>query len=257
MSSPMAHAGHLCGNADFMGCRRRTMEPRPTGRFPMHWLPRRLALLGALPLTLVGLSMAAPRADAAREPVVRTAAQNPGAVRLARLVERREEALGTLDRQADARDRALAGRSAVLAAYGYAGDPDDVTLVLPLASYRLSAGFGRTGPLWEAEHGGQDFGASTGDTLVAVSNAVVTEVSYAGPYGLRTVLTLDDGTEVWYCHQTAATVSAGQQVEVAEPIGEVGSTGNSIGPHLHLEVRPDGESPIDPMDWLRAAGLDP
>ena len=49
----------------------------------------------------------------------------------------------------------------------------------------------------------------------------------------------------------------GQQVAVADVIGSVGTTGNSTGPHLHLEVRPAGGSPVDPMDWLRAAGLTP
>jgi murein DD-endopeptidase MepM/ murein hydrolase activator NlpD len=46
-------------------------------------------------------------------------------------------------------------------------------------------------------------------------------------------------------------------VDVADPIGTVGSTGNTTGPHLHLEVRPDGGDPVDPVDWLRAAGLTP
>ena len=132
-----------------------------------------------------------------------------------------------------------------------------MTAVLPLASYHLSAGFGLTGPLWEAEHGGQDFGSYVGDQIVAVAAGVVTDVAYAGPYGLRTIITLPDGTEVWYCHQTDVSVYAGQAVDVADPIGTVGSTGNSTGPHLHLEVRPDGGSPVDPMDWLQAQGLDP
>ena len=82
--------------------------------------------------------------------------------------------------------------------------------MLPLASYRVSAGFGLTGPLWEAEHGGQDFGASLGDTIVAIASGTVTEVAYAGAYGLRTIVTLSDGTEVWYCHQTDVSVVAGQ-----------------------------------------------
>jgi murein DD-endopeptidase MepM/ murein hydrolase activator NlpD len=179
------------------------------------------------------------------------------AIELTLQLRERQQSLLVLNRQADARDRALIGRKAVLATYGYTGDPDAVRAVLPLASYRVSAGFGLTGPLWEAAHGGQDFGASTGDTIVSVAAGDVTEVAYAGPYGLRTIVTLPDGTEVWYCHQTDVSVHAGQHVEVADPIGTVGSTGNSTGPHLHLEVRPGGGSPIDPMDWLRAAGLTP
>ena len=129
--------------------------------------------------------------------------------------------------------------------------------MLPLASYSLSAGFGLTGPLWEAEHGGQDFGSYVGDQIVAVAAGVVTEVAYAGPYGLRTIVTLPDGTEVWYCHQDDVSVYTGQAVDVADPIGTVGSTGNSTGPHLHLEVRPGAGSPIDPMDWLRGSRARP
>ena len=86
---------------------------------------------------------------------------------------------------------------------------------------------------------------------------MVSEVADAGPYGLRTIVTLTDGTEVWYCHQDSASVYAGQVVDVADPIGTVGSTGNSTGPHLHLEVRPGAGDPVDPMDWLRDLGLDP
>jgi murein DD-endopeptidase MepM/ murein hydrolase activator NlpD len=225
-------------------------------------LPRRAGLVVAVIVSAVGLTLAAPRADAAApETVVHQISdensQQSGSRALARQLRERQQSLAALNQRAEARDRALIGRKAVLATYGWTGDPDAVTAVLPLASYRISAGFGLTGPLWEAEHGGQDFGASTGETLVAVAAGQVTEVAYAGPYGLRTILTLPDGTEVWYCHQTDVTVSTGQVVDVADPIGTVGSTGNSTGPHLHLEVRPAGGSPVDPMDWLRAAGLTP
>jgi murein DD-endopeptidase MepM/ murein hydrolase activator NlpD len=205
-----------------------------------------------------GLGVAAPRAAAvAPEAVVRESGRQADVLELALQLRERQQSLMALNRQADVRERALVGRKAVLAKYGYTGDPDEVRAVLPLASYRVSAGFGLTGPLWEAEHGGQDFSASTGETIVAVSAGEVTEVAYAGPYGLRTIVTLPDGTEIWYCHQTDVSVHTGQQVDVADPVGTVGSTGNSTGPHLHLEVRPAGGSPVDPMDWLRATGLTP
>ena len=223
----------------------------------MSSLPRRAGLVAVIGLA-IGLNLVAPRADAAApEAVVRASSQQAGSLQLARQVRQRQRSLLLLNRRADARDRALIGRKAVLATYGYTGDPDEVTAVLPLASYRVSAGFGLTGPLWEAEHGGQDFGASLGEPIVAIAAGEVTEVAYSGAYGLRTIVTLPDGTEVWYCHQTDASVYPGQLVDVADQVGTVGSTGNSTGPHLHLEVRPAGGSPVDPMDWLRATGLTP
>lgn len=211
----------------------------------------------AVAAAAAALALAAPSAHAAPEVTVREDGRQLEAIELARQVAERQQRLASLNRRADARDRALVGLKELLARYGYRGDPDTVRVVLPMASYDISAGFGLTGPLWEAEHGGQDFSAGAGEPLVAVAGGVVTEVAYAGPYGLRTILELPDGTEVWYCHQTDATVAVGQRVEVAHVIGSVGSTGNSTGPHLHLEVRPAGGSPVDPMDWLRAAGLTP
>lgn len=225
--------------------------------FTVSLLPRRAGSAVALVAATAGLLLAAPQAEAAPESVVSEGVPHADAIELALQLRERQHSLLLLNRRADARDRALIGRKAVLAAYGYTGDPDDVRAVLPLASYRISAGFGLTGPLWEAEHGGQDFGASAGDTIVAVAAGMVTEVGYSGPYGLRTILTLPDGTEVWYCHQSDVSVYAGQVMDVAAPIGTVGSSGNSTGPHLHLEVRPDGGRPVDPMGWLRATGLTP
>ena len=224
----------------------------------MSSLLRRVVPAITVAALATGLGVAAPRAAAvAPEAVVRESGRQADVLELALQLRERQQSLMALNRQADLRERALVGRKAVLAKYGYTGDPDEARAVLPLASYRISAGFGLTGPLWEAEHGGQDFSASTGETIVAVSAGEVTEVAYAGPYGLRTIVTLPDGTEIWYCHQTDASVHTGQQVDVADPVGTVGSTGNSTGPHLHLEVRPPGGNPVDPMDWLRATGLTP
>ena len=84
-----------------------------------------------------------------------------------------------------------------------------------------------------------------------------TEVAYAGAYGLRTIVTLPDGTEVWYCHQSDVSVSVGQLVEVADQIGTVGSTGNSTGPHLHLEVRPAAAAPSTRWTGCAPPGLTP
>ncbi len=132
------------------------------------------------------------------------------------------------------------------------------TWTLPVApGYRLSARFGECSGLWARCHTGLDFAAPTGTPIRAVAGGVVTEVGWAGPYGYRTVQTLEDGTEVWYCHQESYGVQAGDQVTAGQEIGRVGSTGNSTGPHLHLEVRPGAGDPVDPAAALTAHGATP
>ncbi|EFL24363.1 putative peptidase [Streptomyces himastatinicus ATCC 53653] len=127
---------------------------------------------------------------------------------------------------------------------------------LPVASYTLTAGFGQAGDIWSADHTGQDFAAPTGTPVKAVSGGTVTQAGWAGSYGYRIVLKLDDGTEIWYCHLSSMVVTSGK-VSSGETIGRVGATGNVTGPHLHLEVRPGGGSPIAPLTWLRDHGLNP
>ncbi|PJM93514.1 M23 family metallopeptidase [Streptomyces sp. CB01373] len=130
---------------------------------------------------------------------------------------------------------------------------------LPTSSYTLTSTFGQAGSMWSSGyHTGLDFAAPTGTLLKAIHTGTVTEAGWAGAYGYRTILTLDDGTELWYCHQSSISVSVGQQVSTGDVIGRVGATGNVTGPHLHLEVHPGGQSTgIDPTAWLRDRGLTP
>lgn len=128
--------------------------------------------------------------------------------------------------------------------------------VLPLSGYRLTATFGQYG-LWSSYHTGLDFAAPTGTPINAVANGTVTETGYDGAYGNKTVVTLEDGTEIWYCHQTTIDVSVGDSVAAGDHLGTVGSTGNVTGPHLHLEVRPGGGDPVDPYSALVVNGVTP
>ncbi|MFI9724203.1 peptidoglycan DD-metalloendopeptidase family protein [Streptomyces sp. NPDC052396] len=130
------------------------------------------------------------------------------------------------------------------------------TYVLPLTSYTLTAGFGESGHRWAHHHTGQDFAAPTGSPVRAVSGGTVTHAGWAGAYGYRIVLRLHDGTELWFCHLSSMVVTSGK-VTTGTVIGRVGATGNATGPHLHLEVRPGGGHPVDPLPWLRAHGLHP
>ncbi|MGW7350458.1 M23 family metallopeptidase [Streptomyces sp. NPDC054784] len=126
---------------------------------------------------------------------------------------------------------------------------------LPTSNFQLTSGFGQAGGMWQNDHTGQDFAAPTGTPVKAVHSGTVKEAGWAGSYGYRIVLQLDDGTEVWYCHLSSMQVSAGADVSTKDVIGNVGSTGNSTGPHLHVEVRPGGGDPVDPLSWLRGKGL--
>ncbi|MBQ1122011.1 M23 family metallopeptidase [Streptomyces sp. B15] len=125
----------------------------------------------------------------------------------------------------------------------------------PLASYQLTAGFGQAGGMWQNDHTGQDFAAPNGTPVRAVHSGTIKEAGWAGSYGYRIVLELEDGTELWFCHLSSMTKSAGDKVGTGDVIGRVGSTGNSSGPHLHVEVRAGGGDPVDPLSWLRDKGV--
>jgi murein DD-endopeptidase MepM/ murein hydrolase activator NlpD len=130
---------------------------------------------------------------------------------------------------------------------------------LPLAQgvYRLTATFGQCSGLWSHCHTGLDFAAPSGTPIRSVAGGTVTGVGWAGAYGNRTVITLRDGTELWFCHQLDVGVKPGDTVFGGQVIGRVGSTGNSTGPHLHLEVRPGGGDAVDPANALAFHGATP
>ena len=126
--------------------------------------------------------------------------------------------------------------------------------VLPVDHVVLTARFGEVG-LWASYHTGLDFNGEVGDPIYSIANGVVTSAGYDGSYGNKTVVTLDDGTEIWYCHQTTFLVSTGDTVRAGEQIGTMGATGHVTGSHLHLEVRPGGGDPVDPYAALVVHGV--
>ena len=187
------------------------------------------------------------RAAAERRPIVSRGAQRRG------LGEpTRRSMVAAAEQQALERAIALAKVAAQARAQSARIKRDRWTL--PVDYVALTATFGESG-LWANLHTGLDFNADEGDPIYSVANGTVTAAGYDGSYGNKTVVTLDDGTEIWYCHQSAILVSAGETVRGGEVIGAVGSTGNVTGSHLHLEVRPGGGSPIDPLGVFAAQGL--
>jgi murein DD-endopeptidase MepM/ murein hydrolase activator NlpD len=129
--------------------------------------------------------------------------------------------------------------------------------VLPVEHYEITATFGTGGSLWSSDHTGLDFAAPYGTPVMAVARGEVTSAGYAGAYGNRVIITHPDGTETWYCHMDNYTVSTGDEVEAGSTIGHIGMTGNTTGPHLHLEVRPTPNVPVDPYTALSAHGVTP
>ncbi len=122
--------------------------------------------------------------------------------------------------------------------------------VLPVRGYHLTGRFGQSSGLWASTHTGLDFAAPDGTEIRSIGPGVVTAASPDGAYGNKTVVRLDDGTVLWYCHQSEFAVHVGQRLSPGDLVGYVGSTGNTTGPHLHLEVHPNNGGPIDPEAWL-------
>lgn len=118
---------------------------------------------------------------------------------------------------------------------------------------RVTSGYGwRTHPIYGTRrmHTGIDISGSMGQSIVAASEGLVLSAGWRGGYGLTVVIDHGGGMATLYAHQSALNVREGQVVSEGQRIGQVGSTGNSTGPHLHFEVRINGE-PRDPMDWYR------
>ena len=125
--------------------------------------------------------------------------------------------------------------------------------VTPLDHFRLTAGFGDYG-LWSSMHTGQDFAAPYGTPIHAVGDGKIIFAGWDGAYGNKIAIEHPDGTVTWYGHMSSFVRTDGM-VKAGDIIGRVGSTGNSTGCHVHLEVRPGGGDPVEPLHWLRAHGV--
>lgn len=111
---------------------------------------------------------------------------------------------------------------------------------------RLSSPFG---PRWGRFHNGQDIAAPTGTPIKAAKPGVVIKAGDGGGYGNLTIIDDGGGFATAYAHQSRIAVGEGAQVQQGQVIGYVGSTGNSTGPHLHFEVRANGQ-PRNPRAYL-------
>jgi murein DD-endopeptidase MepM/ murein hydrolase activator NlpD len=130
-----------------------------------------------------------------------------------------------------------------------------VPQVIPAAGTHISSGFGyRTDPFAgsTAFHAGLDFKGPTGAPIYSAAKGSVTFVGRRPGYGNCIEVDHGNGLRTRYAHMSAFRARVGQQVLAGQLIGAVGSTGRSTGPHLHFEVRLNGQ-PINPRPLLEVA----
>ena len=122
---------------------------------------------------------------------------------------------------------------------------------VPVENYTISSPFGARGAEF---HRGLDMAAAQGEPIYASKAGTVKVAEFHYSWGNYVVVEHEDGMTTLYAHQSQYVVKAGDQVEQGQIIGYVGSTGNSTGAHLHLEVCRDGslsqDQLIDPASVL-------
>ena len=113
----------------------------------------------------------------------------------------------------------------------------------------ITSRYGESSRLRKSTHTGLDISATTGTDIKAVASGTVTCAKYSGSYGNLVKIDHGNGVETWYGHTSKMYVKVGQEVKAGDVIAAVGSTGNSTGSHLHLEIRINGTH-INPQKYL-------
>ena len=103
-------------------------------------------------------------------------------------------------------------------------------------------------------HKGTDVAAASGTPIYAAFSGTVVEARVLGTYGKWVLIDHGNGVQTGYAHNSAIHVNVGQTVSAGDLIASMGSTGASTGPHLHFEVRVNGEA-IDPVPFLSERGV--
>ena len=105
------------------------------------------------------------------------------------------------------------------------------------------------GVRWGRMHTGIDIGVRYGTPIHAAASGNVIYAGWMDGYGNLVFIDHGSGLSTGYAHQSSIAVSNGQTVSQGELIGYVGCTGHCFGPHLHFEVRVNG-NPVDPLGYL-------
>lgn len=119
---------------------------------------------------------------------------------------------------------------------------------LPISG-TITSRYGAVSSIRSSAHTGLDIAASIGTPIKVVADGTVTFAAYSGSYGYLIKVDHGNSVETWYAHTSKMYVAVGQKVKAGDIIAAVGNTGNSTGPHLHLEVRVKGQH-VNPQKYL-------
>ena len=120
--------------------------------------------------------------------------------------------------------------------------------ILDAEDFVISAPFAAVNPVTQVHHDGIDFIAEKATPVLAAAAGEVVTADFDPKYGYHVIIQHEGGYTTLYAHLAELRVAAGDTAEAGTEIGTVGNTGQSTGPHLHLELRKDGQ-PVDPADY--------
>ncbi len=123
-----------------------------------------------------------------------------------------------------------------------------ISLIKPING-KISSKFGARSSIRSGAHTGLDVAAPYGTPIKAISTGTVVFAGYKGSLGNLVVLSHGNGVQTYYGHCSTITVSVGDKVSQGAVIAKVGSTGNSTGNHLHIEIRVNGVA-RNPQNYL-------
>ena len=126
---------------------------------------------------------------------------------------------------------------------------DGINLSVLPVSGKITSRFGVSSSIRSGAHTGLDIACSSGTDIKAVAKGKVIFAENNGAYGNLVKIDHGNGVETWYAHCSKIYTKVGAEVKAGDVIAAVGTTGNSTGPHLHLEIRINGTA-INPQKYL-------
>ena len=128
-------------------------------------------------------------------------------------------------------------------------DVNGIKLAMAPVTGTITSRYGANSSIRSSSHTGLDIAAKTGTPINVVADGTVISAKYNGSYGNLVKVDHGNGVETWYAHTSKMYVTVGEVVKAGDVIAAVGSTGNSTGPHLHFEIRINGEH-VNPQKYL-------